>query len=588
MPSPQQAAAPLRTLFDGATTLPALGGIGAVRPAGSGVHAPHVPAPQHAIEPLRVLAWPLNTLPSLGGIGSGRSPGSVIAAEDGAAPGSAAAVGVASGAGIAVGSAVASAVGGGAASAVPVGAAWSPGPSGGGVLLEQPIRASVSVAEMVFASSIFVPFCVTTWRAGAGAPPPTGRARGGVSRRAGREGKLSFPATRRRTTRPAPIADSPVGAGPAERYDRAVDSDRPTSPPKGPPPKNPATRLPPAGPGPAVSSSFLEQAYARARRSMEDIPAAQTGFRLFWVRDGETGWLDLPSTGAHVVLGRHTNCDVVLHGDPALSLRHLIATTIDLADGPALRLLDLRTAIPFHLADGAPRASIVASGPVAVRLGAYVIGSVPVEARGARPTGPVVPASLPPARVSEERALPRSMRPPPMTGPPQPDPEEEDDLPVSYVASMPPPAPILDLPGRSRPAPGTDPPARQAPTAAAPRAGRGPAEPSGPVCARMTLRREGRGATIELTEGELEVGVLVGRSDRCYSGGLASILDTSISRGHVLLLRQQDGFDAFDLASTQGTFSGGKRVQRARLSDDGTTLTLATVNPITLIWERAG
>ncbi len=93
---------------------------------------------------------------------------------------------------------------------------------------------------------------------------------------------------------------------------------------------------------------------------------------------------------------------------------------------------------------------------------------------------------------------------------------------------------------------------------------------------------------MELTEGELDVGVLVGRADRCHDRGLQAVLDTNISRGHVLLLRQHGGFEAFDLCSTQGTYAGGKRVKRIALSDEGTTLRMATEKPVTLVWERGG
>jgi hypothetical protein len=80
--------------------------------------------------------------------------------------------------------------------------------------------------------------------------------------------------------------------------------------------------------------------------------------------------------------------------------------------------------------------------------------------------------------------------------------------------------------------------------------------------------------------------VLVGRSDRCHDRGLQAVLDTNISRGHLLLLRQHGGFEAFDLCSTQGTYAGGKRVRRLTLPDDGATLTLASKHSVTLTWER--
>jgi hypothetical protein len=70
-----------------------------------------------------------------------------------------------------------------------------------------------------------------------------------------------------------------------------------------------------------------------------------SGYRVFWVRQREVGWLDLPVGGAYAILGRHSECDGILAKDPSISLRHLLATTVELADGVALRLLDLQTAV---------------------------------------------------------------------------------------------------------------------------------------------------------------------------------------------------------------------------------------------------
>jgi hypothetical protein len=151
VPCPQHASAPLRTLFDGVWTLPSLAGIGSLRAAGSGAHVPQVPTPQQAIAPLRALWAPVIILPSLGGIGSARPPGrAAIALAVGAAVAAAVGAAVAS----AVGAAVASAVGAAVASGVAV---LPVGFSAGGELA-QPINARVSVAEMVFASSIVFPW----------------------------------------------------------------------------------------------------------------------------------------------------------------------------------------------------------------------------------------------------------------------------------------------------------------------------------------------------------------------------------------------------------------------------------------------
>lgn len=154
MPAPQHEAAPLRVLLEAAMTLPSLGGIGAARLAGRGAQVPHVPAPQHDIAPLRALLSGAIFFPSLGGSGSGRPPGrAAIALAVGAAVavGSALTSALATAVGSAVGIAVASAVADVAGADVP-----PCGFSADGEPPEQPMSASVSVAEIVFASSIQV------------------------------------------------------------------------------------------------------------------------------------------------------------------------------------------------------------------------------------------------------------------------------------------------------------------------------------------------------------------------------------------------------------------------------------------------
>jgi len=69
--------------------------------------------------------------------------------------------------------------------------------------------------------------------------------------------------------------------------------------------------------------------------------------------------MDLAPNGAHAIVGRHDQCDVMLRTGLELSLRHLIVTVVPLADAPALRILDLHTSVPFFLDDDVPRRSVV-------------------------------------------------------------------------------------------------------------------------------------------------------------------------------------------------------------------------------------
>jgi len=354
---------------------------------------------------------------------------------------------------------------------------------------------------------------------------------------------------------------------------------KPTATATDPAPRNAATRLPPPGRGPRkLDAAAIRDAYARASAAMARVAPTAPGYRLFWVSGRSIGWMDLPVGGKYAILGRHTECDAVLDGDAALSLRHILAMTVALADGMALRLLDLQTAVPFHLEDGVPRRSIVASGPIAIALGEHVIGGVPME-EGARPGALRLAATpLRPPLVTESSSVPRSLHP---EGPREarvrlPSAPGEDG-PRSRVTSIPPSIPISDLPKRrtagERAASGLS-------AALAPGLGG-----QGKPCATITLRREGRAASVELTEEELDLGVMIGRAERCYDAGLRAVLDTNTSRGHLLLLHHGGAFEAFDLCSTQGTFVDGQRVRRLALDGEGATLQLAAHNPVTLEWR---
>jgi hypothetical protein len=101
---------------------------------------------------------------------------------------------------------------------------------------------------------------------------------------------------------------------------------------------------------------------------------------------------------------------------------------------------------------------------------------------------------------------------------------------------------------------------------------------------KVTLRRGGAWATVELHDTALDAGVLVGRADRCETR-LRAVLTESVSRVHLLLLREHGAVCAFDCASMQGIYADGERVRRVRLPDGGATLRLATKDPVTLEWH---
>jgi hypothetical protein len=345
--------------------------------------------------------------------------------------------------------------------------------------------------------------------------------------------------------------------------------------------RNHATKLFTVAPRSDIDESTAAVAYARAAAhlaSLPEGPAEAAGYRLFWARGNEVGHRDIGMED-HAVVGRHSACDVALASASELSLRHLLVAMTSLTDGtPALRVLDLHASLPFYTDDGQPRRSIVATGPVVLRVGTYLFGGVPVgpSAPHARlpdemPRAVVTRATRPPAdeplghlqtpsEMSTMGADEDYFDPPPPKGTAALDVLPAGSPLLSCVTVVPKPAFLTDV-----------------------------APPSSRTTfARLTLVREGHSATIHLPAPDLEGGVLIGRSERCADGGLRRVLDGNISRVHVLLLREGDDVVAFDLCSTQGMYLDGRSVRRHRLSRAGGCLSLARTNPVMLCLHPRG
>lgn len=348
--------------------------------------------------------------------------------------------------------------------------------------------------------------------------------------------------------------------------------------------RNHATMFFTVAPRPDLDESAARAAYARASAhlaALPDTPAPAEGYRLFWASKVDVGHKDI-GLEEHAVVGRHSACDVALTSAAELSLRHVLSATTTLADGtPALRVLDLHASLPFYTDDGQARRSIVATGPVVLRLGTYLFGGVPI---GPSIRRALLPDEMPRALVTH------SVRPPA-------DSQPEDYLQTpGELSTMGPDDDLFDSPAPP-PTAGSQavPPPRGSPslsrvtvvpnvaflTEVAPPAARA-------AFARLTLLREGHSASLDLLAADLEGGVLIGRSERCTDGGLRRVLDGNISRVHALLLREGDDVVAFDLCSTQGMYLDGRAVRRQRLSRAGGCLSLAKTNPVMLYVHPRG
>jgi hypothetical protein len=294
----------------------------------------------------------------------------------------------------------------------------------------------------------------------------------------------------------------------------------------------------------------LQIAYERVKRihAQRPAPFGMLGYRLFWLFGEEVGSIDLPAHDASfLVMGRHTHCDVVLHADPTIALRHLLVRAVVLDDGAVgVRIMDLNTTLAFHVDDGGPCRSIFAMGPVAVRLGPYAIIAMPVDAHG-------VSSDLPKPTVTRAASIPAHAPGGPYRAP-------ADKAPgvfrSSHITILPFSTPV-ELVGASS---------------------------SG--CGQIVLERGGHSVGVAVTESELDGGILIGRAEKCRDDGLRSLLDVSISRAHLLVLRERGRVAAFDVASTQGTYAYGVRVRRAALADTGTTLALGKAQAVRLHWYR--
>lgn len=314
-----------------------------------------------------------------------------------------------------------------------------------------------------------------------------------------------------------------------------------------------------------AGSADLRQAYAFARGLAKMQPGGDArrvpGHRLVWVRGSAFASTTLSaSDDAFTIVGRHTQCGIALTEDPFVALRHLLVRSIHLpSGGVALRILDLQTNLGFVLPDGSRHTSVFAEGPIAVAIGEYALVALPNE-NGSKSDDelpnelPKPEMHTPPAVREQLAALENAMSPYRQNARPNH---------VSRITLMPRPVMI----GEALP----------------PSLGR----LAGTGGWALTLQREGRSATVTLSNEDLSRGAMIGRSEKCCSELLRRITDVNTSRAHVLILRDGPVVHAYDLASTQGTYLHGMPARRAVLHDQGTMLTLGRgEGAVRLLWQR--
>ena len=208
--------------------------------------------------------------------------------------------------------------------------------------------------------------------------------------------------------------------------------------------------------------------------------------------------LRLPASGiAHLIVGRHERCDVVLSRDTDVSLRHLLVRATRSVGGQIhLRAIDLRSRVGLLSEDGKRCEAIAAKGPLFLQIGSYTVMLLPTG-RSMRPW-------TADAGATWAGFAPRSQE------------------------ILPPPQPLKS---------------RAAPSPNAVKLAHITIQSSSPQAGDLT-------STHAVWSDQLERGILVGRDDRCSHGGLE---EGNLSRVHLVLLSVDDEVWAIDTASTNGT-----------------------------------
>ncbi len=252
--------------------------------------------------------------------------------------------------------------------------------------------------------------------------------------------------------------------------------------------------------------------------------------------------------GAFAVIGRHDRCGLVLR-EEGISLRHALVRATATARGELrLRLIDLQSGTAFRTEDDLACKTVVAEGPLFVSAAGYQLFFLPPGA-----LGPGTFAADPkqtwlsfPERVYLDRRVPERM----VSG----------AYPVLHSGAA----------KFSR---------RSTVTTILPGAESLRARPSAGGLALATIRLAAGGAQLahRVSTDDLDRGVLIGRYERCQLAGD----DRSLSRVHLVLLRDEDGGWAVDTASRNGTHVGGRSVVAVALDRE---VELHLANTMTLRW----
>jgi FHA domain len=270
------------------------------------------------------------------------------------------------------------------------------------------------------------------------------------------------------------------------------------------------------------------------------------------------------------IIGRHGHCDLYLHADPQLALRHLVLVAHPVTSSAPVegapprqfgdvtyRLLDLRTRTAFSDEGGRRLEALTASGPTFVKVGTYALFLLPTGPDEANQWPGEDDADQAWACVPERVYLQEAEA--------EPDRWRRGRHGNAMVPATPSRgAAHASTPERGALASGTgvlDPWHRESATLV--RTSPGPSRASlvsahdperDPRLGTITLSSSGRREALEVGAAAARTGVLVGRYERCDTHGATVLAHHGISRVHVLVVDVDGVLYAIDTGSTNGIY----------------------------------
>lgn len=307
--------------------------------------------------------------------------------------------------------------------------------------------------------------------------------------------------------------------------------------------------------------AFL-RAWTRVRPALCSF--GQRGFVLVaqrWFADGgpqdEAFCLELPLDDArsvHRVVGRHTRADLVLRGDDAVSLRHLLVTAWLDGERPALRVLDTGTEGRFLTEYEARVAAMRADGTCFLTVGSWNLMALYAEPDTDWPEDGELAWERLPAREAVDAS--ESWDRPPLRARAYPQlrlaTETGQSSTSTQIIHLDDPEQLANMP------------------------------PDSPLAVGAIFLPDRR--SVRLSVRALTRGVLIGRYERCGVDLDLLRADESISRIHLCLVQDPTGLWAVDMASTNGSRADGARFRTHRL---GRQAVLTLARSTRLRWEMA-